>query len=416
MNAPRLPLIPRSINAAGRLLAGIGIRPGSLAPEDLLGAARKRTGLADFGDGDFREGLERLTASLESEAALSPLGRFIAQADLVGHLANRLQLVDWHARHPEIAEGPIQRPIFIVGQGRTGTTILHELLALDPANRVPLTWETDFPFPPPERAHYTSDPRIARSQAQIDRSESLIPDFKRMHRMGAEVPQECVRITAADFKSAIFAAQWRVPSYTRWLINEADLSSAYALHRSMLQLLGWRCPGERWVLKSPGHLWCPDALLAAYPDACLVQTHRDPIRILSSLSSLETVLRKMSSDDIAPGAIISEWSEWLTASYNRSVDFRESAALPSSRVVDLQFREFIADPIPVVRQVYDRFDLELLPETEKRMHEYLRANPSDRDGAHRHSLEGSGIDLEAERAKVKRYQEYFDVPPEISAP
>ena len=411
---PRLPLLPRSLNATGRILARIGIRPGNLGSRSLLEAARQQTGLADFGDDSFRQGLDRLVESLESEARLSAIGRFIARQDLVGHLSNRLQLVDWHRRYPEIGEVSIRRPIFIVGQGRTGTTILHELLALDPNNRVPLTWETDFPFPPPERAQYTSDPRIARSQSQIDRSESLIPDFKRMHRMGARIPQECVRITASDFKSAIFTATWRVPSYTRWLLDEADLGSAYALHRKTLQLLAWRCRGERWVLKSPGHLWCLDAVLDEYPDACFIQTHRDPLRILSSLASLEMVLRKMSSDANVPGEIAREWSDWLARSYDRSVDFRESGRIPDSRVVDLQFREFIADPISLVRKIYDRFDLELSPDTETRMRGYLRENPSDRDGAHKHRLEETGLDIEEERARVKRYQEYFDVPTETS--
>jgi hypothetical protein len=411
---PRLPLLPRSLNAVGRTLARIGIRPGNLGSQSLLEAARQQTGLADFGEDSFREGLDRLVESLESEARLSVIGRFIARQDLVGHLSNRLQLVDWHRRYPEIGDLPIRRPIFIVGQGRTGTTILHELLALDPNNRVPLTWETDFPFPPPERAQYTSDPRIARSQSRIDRSESLIPDFKRMHRMGARVPQECVRITASDCKSAIFTATWRVPAYTRWLLDEADLSSTYALHRKTLQLLAWRCPGERWVLKSPGHLWCLDAVLDEYPDACFIQTHRDPLRILSSLASLEMVLRKMSSDSNIPVEIAREWSGWLARSYDRSVDFRESGRIPDSRVADLQFREFIADPIPVVRKIYDRFDLDLLPETEARMLSYLRENPSDRDGAHKHRLEETGLDIDEERARVKRYQEYFDVPTEPS--
>jgi len=414
MHDPRLPLVPRSLNAAGRSLARIGIRPGNLSDRSLLEAARQKTGLADFGDDDFRQGLSRLVESLECEAELSALGRFIARQDLVGLLANRLQLVDWHRRHPDIGQVSIRRPIFIVGQGRTGTTILHELLALDPSNRVPLTWETDFPFPPPERAQYTSDPRIAQSQKQIDRSESLIPDFKRMHRMGAQVPQECVRITASDCKSAIFTATWRVPTYTRWLLDEADLTSTYALHRKTLQLLAWRCSGERWVLKSPGHLWCLDAVLAEYPDACLIQTHRDPLRILSSLSSLEMVLRKMSSDANVPVEIAREWSGWLARSYDRSVDFRASGRIPDSRVVDLQFREFISDPIPVIRKIYDRFDIELLPETETRMLSYLRENPSDRDGAHQHRLEATGLDIEEERAKVKRYQEYFDVPTEVT--
>jgi hypothetical protein len=412
MSEIRLPLIPRVLNASGRALARVGIRPGTLTPPGLLDAARRRTGLEDFGGDEFREGLDRLVSSLETEAELSALGRMIARQDLVTLLGNRLQLVDWHGRHPELSERPIRRPIFIVGQGRTGTTILHELLALDPANRVPLTWEIEFPFPPPEAGRMDSDPRIAQSQSQIDRSESLIPDFKRMHRMGAQLPQECVRITASDCKSAIFAAQWRVPSYTRWLLDEADMRSAYALHRRMLQLLAWRHSGQRWVLKSPGHLWCLDSVLAAYPDALLVQTHRDPVRILSSLSSLETVLRKMSSDAIVPGAIAREWSGWLARAYDRSVDFREKTELPASRIIDVQFKDFIADPVLVVERIYQRFDLELRPEVKTRMNEYLRQNPSDRDGAHAHRLEDTGLDVEEERAKVARYQNYFDVPVE----
>jgi len=416
MSEIRLPPIPRALNAGGRTLARLGIRPGRLDAPALLEAARQKTGLDDFGDAGFREGLDRLAASLEGEAELSALGRMIARQDLVTVLANRLQLVDWHTRHPELAEQPVRRPIFIVGQGRTGTTILHELLALDPSNRVPTTWEIEFPFPPPEPGTSESDPRIAQSQSQIDRSENLIPDFKRMHRMGAQLPQECVRITASDCKSAIFAAQWRVPAYTRWLLDEADMTSAYTLHRRMLQLLGSRDTGRQWVLKSPGHLWCLDSVLAAYPDALLVQTHRDPVRVLSSLSSLEAVLRKMSSDAIAPGAIAREWSGWLARAYDRSVDFREKTTLPASRIIDLQFKDFIRNPVDVVERIYERFDLELRPDVKAKMSEYLEQNPSDRDGAHAHSLEDTGLDIEEERAKVARYQDYFDVPMETANP
>ncbi len=412
MEPPQLPIVPRSLNLLGRGLAVAGLRPGNLAVDSLLDAARRGTGLEDFGDAEFRPALELLTESLESEAALTLLGRFIARGDLVQHLEMRLQLVDWHARHPEIGEEPIGRPLFIVGQGRTGTTILHELLALDPDQRIPLTWETEFPFPPPERDHYEDDPRIARSQAQIDRSEDLIPDFKSRHRMGAQLPQECVRITARDFKSVIFGTQWRVPRYTRWMIHEARMASAYKLHRQTLQLLQWRCPGERWILKSPGHLWCLETVLEAYPDALFIQTHRDPLRVLSSLSSLEIVLRKMSSDDIAPVEIAREWSEWLATGYERSVDFRERAQLPESRVIDLQFHEFVSDPIASVKKIYDQFNWILRPEVESAMRNYVDNNPSDRDGQHAHRFEDTGLDPGEEREKVKRYQEYFDVRPE----
>jgi hypothetical protein len=414
MQTPQLPPVPRAINAAGRALARLGVRPFALEIEDLLWTARRQTGLDDYGDPRFREGLGILLDSLEETAQLSTLGRFIARQDLVQSLANRLQLQDWHARHPEIGAAPITEPIFIVGQGRTGTTILHELLALDPANRVPLTWEVDRPFPPPERATFETDPRIAVAQKQLDRSESLIPEFKRMHRMGAQLPQECVRITAGAFASFIHPATWRVDRYTQWVIDEADMAPVYAHHRRMLQLLQWRCPAERWVLKSPGHLWCLEAVLAAYPDARFVQTHRDPLRILSSLSSLEVVLRSMTSDAVVPRAVAAEWSRWLAIAYERAVDFREKSPIPEERIIDLQFREFIADPIEHVRRIYDRFGLELTPGFEDRMRAYLAANPSDRDGRHEHRFSDTGLDEAEERAKVKRYQEYFEVATERS--
>ena len=333
----------------------------------------------------------------------------IAKSDITRYLESRLQLEDWHGRHPEIAEGEVRRPIFIIGQGRTGTTILHELFCLDANNRVPQTWEIDRPFPPPERASYETDPRIAESQKDLDRAESLIPAFPKIHRMGATLPQECVRITGNDFQTLIFAAQWRIPEYTRWMIHEADLTEAYANHRRMLQLLQWRCPAERWVLKSPGHQWNLEALLREYPDACFIQTHRDPLKVLSSLTSLEMVLRSLSSDDVDHHALAREWSEWNCVAYDRSVAFRESGGIDPSRVVDLQFRQFLADPVSEIRRIYNHFEIELQPESELRMKDYLENNPDDRDGRHVHSFAATGLDIDEEREKVKRYPDTFDV-------
>ena len=415
MEIPRLPLVPRSINRVGAALAAIGLEPGGFDLASLLARARRSADLSDGALGDASEAFERLVRSLHEDAGLSTLGRFIAAGDLERLIANALRLDDWHARHPEIGRERVSRPIFIVGQGRTGTTILHELLLQDPANRVPLTWEADEPFPPPERASYHSDPRIAAAQRQLDRSESLIPDFKRIHRMGAELPQECVRLTASVGRSLIFPAQFRVTSYTEWLLDRASLAPAYRAHRRFLQLLQWRCPAERWVLKSPAHLWCLDALLDEYPDACLVQTHRDPIAILSSLTSLECVLRKMCSDEIVPQEIAREWSGWLVRAYERSVEFRERGRLPASRIVDLHFDRFMRDPLANVREIYAQFELELRPEVEEAMRRYIEGNPSDRDGRHRHRFADTGLDLEQERAAVRRYTDYFDVTAEKRA-
>jgi hypothetical protein len=402
VEAARLPLVPRTLNFVARQLDRLGLPLVRLEAEELITSARRRSGLSELGDEGFREPLSILLRSVLEEGRLSALGRLMARQELLRNLENRLQLTDWQRRYPEIAEGRVRRPIVIVGQGRTGTTILHELMTLDPANRMPLTWETESPCPPPERVTYETDPRIEGSQRKLDRSESLIPDFKRIHRMGAQLPQECMRITSIEFSSLMFSAMWRVPSYTRWLFDEAQ-------HRRVLQLLQWRCPGERWVLKSPGHLWHLPELVAEYPDARLVQTHRDPLQILSSLTSLEVVLRSMASEGVDAHAIAREWSEWNALGYERVVAFRERGLIPASQVIDVQFSEFIRDPVLEVRRIYDHLDLELDREVEGRMRAYVAANPSSRDGKHVHRFADTRLDIDEEREKVRRYQEYFGV-------
>jgi len=182
----------------------LGIQPIKLELEGLLQAAREKTGLSDFGDDHFREGLSRLLESLENEAELSMMGRLIVRADLGHHLEIRLQLMDWIRRHPEIEDEEIVQPIVICGQGRTGTTILHELMALDPRNRVPLTWECDAPFPPPERATYLSDPRIAIAEAKSGQADRLIPGFSKIHRSAPPCLKNAYGSREASFRVSFF--------------------------------------------------------------------------------------------------------------------------------------------------------------------------------------------------------------------
>ncbi len=412
MEPPVLPLGPRAMNAVGRAARALGAPLGRLDADDLCERASKETGLDDFGDDGFRAGLELLIEGCEREADLTPLGRMMVQQEVTRCLANRLKVRDWWRRHPELADEKVERPIFIIGQGRTGTTILHELLTLDPRNRVPLTWEVEDPTPPPETATYFTDPRIETAQKQLDQSERLIPDFKKIHRMGGDLPQECVRFMAYEMVSVIFSVTWRTPTYARWCMNDADMASVYRAHRRFLQLLQSKHPGDRWMVKSPAHLWYLDHVVAEYPDACFIQTHRDPLKVLSSLTSLHVVLRKMASDHIDVKAIAEEWSEWLGLGYERSVDFRQSGAVPDDRFVDLQFREFLGDPIGGVQRIYDQFGMELTPEVAAKMKDYVSSNPDDRDGKHVHHYSELGLDAGAEREKVRRYQEYFDVPSE----
>ena len=236
----------------------------TLNVDTLVDQARQATGLQDFGADSWQEPLGRYVMALREEAALSQLGVQIAAGEILMYLVNRLSITDWHHRYPEMAQRDVTPPIVIVGMGRTGTTILHDLLAQDPAHRAPLTWEVDQPCPPPETATYETDPRIAQAQAQIDRNIQLVPALQATHPLGARLAQECVRMMGADFRSLAPGTQYRIPSYCRWLLYKADMAPAYRWHRRFLQLLQWRHPAERWVLKSPGHLWCLRALLAEY--------------------------------------------------------------------------------------------------------------------------------------------------------
>ena len=406
--APARPLGLRVFNRIGGWLRALGVPLVSLDEAALDARARKVSGLADFGDTTFREPLRVLLDSLETEAELSMLGRVIARTDVVRLLVNRLYMADAQRRHPEIAAAPIERPLFIVGLPRTGTTILHELMAQDPANRVPMTWEVMHVHPPPERATYETDPRIAAVEKHLAGVDRLIPNFKSMHPMGARLPQECVALTAHDFASMLFSTTHTVPSYQAWL-DRADLGWVYASHRRQLQYLQWHCPADRWVLKSPGHLWSLDALLGEYPDARIVQTHRDPLKVVASLASLVALLRGMASDRIDRAAIGAEWTARLANGLQRATDVRTRLLRDDAQVFDMHFPAFIRDEVGMVRRIYTHFGMQLSADAEARMRRFLSANPRDKHGAHRYTLADASLDAATERRRYAAYQQRFGI-------
>ncbi len=386
--------------------------PSDLDAARLIATACETTGSDDFGGAEWREGLDQLLAALLAEARLSELGRAIAAGEILSYLTNRLAITDWRRRNDTFANAGVREPIVIVGQARTGTTILHDLLAQDPANRVPLSWEVDRPCPPPETTTYENDPRIAEVQAMIDASEHLIPGFKALHPLGARLAQECVRITGSDFRSLIFATQYRVPSYVAWLLNVADMTPAYRWHRRFLQHLQARHGAARWVLKSPGHQWHLQALLAEYPDALLVQTHRDPLQIIASLGSLVSTLRRLASDATSNPEAAAEFADYVLDGLDRSVQARRDGIVATTRVVDVHFSAFLADPFATIRRIYARLGLELTAHAEGRMRAFLADNPRDKHGRHRYTFAETSLDAGALRERARGYQQYFDVPSE----
>jgi len=371
----------------------------------------EQTAQADLGEASWEEGLDILLDSLQHEAHLNELGVEIAVAELVNYLGNRLSITAWRRDHPEVAQGTIEQPIVIVGQPRTGTTILYDLLGQDPGLRVPLTWEVDRPVPPPETATYESDPRIEEVQASIDLAESLMPGFTTFHPVGARLGQECVRITAGDFRSMIFPTQYRLPAYNHWLLHAADLGPAYRWHRQYLQHLESRHAAEQWLLKSPAHLWHLDALAGEYPDALLIQTHRDPLKVIASTSALAVHLRRMASDDVSMAETASSYAEDIFLGLDRGIEARRHGTFPSDRVIDVHYSSFVADPLATIKAIYTALGRELSQPVENKMRSFLAEHPGD-DGVARYSFADTGLDAKTMRERSKGYLECFGVSPE----
>jgi sulfotransferase family protein len=379
-------------------------------PDRLIATACDEAGSDDFGAEGWQPGLHRLSDGLINDARLSDIGVEIAYLDIIRALKNRLGVIAWRKQHPEVAAETITAPIFIVGQPRTGTTILYDLLAQDPELRAPLTWEVDAPCPVPRPETYHDDPRIAQTQASIDLSEQIIPGFLAYHPMGALVGQECVRITASEFTSMIYSVQYRLPGYYRWLLYEADHVGAYRFHRIFLQHLQSGVPGH-WLLKSPAHLWQLEALLATYPDALIVQTHRDPLNVISSIAALTHHLRRMCSDESTIAECAAQSYEEIVVGLEREMALRDSGAVPPGRVIDVQYTDFINDPWTTIKDIYQRLDRELKPDAEQRMRAYLSAHPSD--GARgRYTWSDTGLPAAEVRERVSAYQDRYAVPTE----
>ncbi|CDO86249.1 hypothetical protein AWC29_08270 [Mycobacterium triplex] len=379
-------------------------------PDNLIAAACEQAGCDDFGADGWRPGLERLADGLVNEARLSAIGVEVASLDIIRALTSRLGVTAWRKEHPEIARKPITSPIFIVGQPRTGTTILYDLLAQDPELRPPLTWEVDAPCPVPQPETYHTDPRIAQTQATIEMSEQIIPGFLAFHPMGALVGQECVRITASEFTSMIFPVQYRLPSYARWLMYDADHTGAYRFHRIFLQHLQSGVPGQ-WLLKSPAHLWQLDKLMAEYPDALIVQTHRDPLNVISSIAALTNHLRRMGSDETNIAECAAQSYEEIVVGLDRGMSFRDSGVVPADRMIDVQFTDFVKDPWTTIKDIYAKLGRELKPEAEQKMRDFLAAHPGD-GGRGRYTWSDTGLDAGEVRERVRAYQERYDVPTE----
>ncbi|MEZ4280875.1 MAG: sulfotransferase [Myxococcota bacterium] len=387
-----------------------------LDEEALLAAARARTGLEDFGDPSFREPLRRLLWSIEHEARLTPAGRAGQHARIVGLLVARLQTRALLASHPEIENEKVAVRFVVVGFPRTGTTLLHRLLARDPRTSALAWWECRHPAPLPgwsaAEAKRVRDPRLAVAEAEVAAMLAGNPALAAVHPLDALAPDEDVMLLEHAFQSSPPAGSMNVPSYLRWHL-EADGRPAYAEHARLLRSLQWqkRVRGEAvgpFVLKAPHHMLHLDRLFEQHPEATVIQTHRDPIDTLPSLASMALELRRLSSDAVEARACADYALTTARARIERLERVRRTVG--EARFVDVWFGDVVQKPLEVVDRIYARIGLELPDATRAEMARFVAENGRDRRPAHGYTLSEFGLEAEAIAREFAAYREAHVLP------
>jgi Ni/Co efflux regulator RcnB len=383
--------------------------------EDLHASAARLTGLDDFGgDGDgYLEGLRVLLDSYAAEARLTPAGNKVTRALLRGALAARLVSEAGWRQHPEHADVAIERPLFVTGLPRTGTTALHRLLAADPAHQGLELWLTEVPQPRPPRDTWDSDPVFAGIAEGYRRHHEQDPELEAMHRTSAEQVEECWRLLRQSMASVSFESLAHIPAYSRWLAGH-DWGPAYRRHRANLQLIGLPDAGKRWVLKNPSHLFALDALLAAYPDALVVQTHRSPRTAVASACSLSAHAAAGWSDAFA-GEVVGRDQ---LALLGRGVECfaAERARHDPARFADVYYDDLVADPVGTVEGVYAAFGLSFGDSARAAVERAAAPSRPPATGgapAHRYTLAEFGLTGEQVDA---RFADYLSSHPRLAQP
>lgn len=403
------PLRLRMFNTAGRVAGPVGRRFVSLSADSVIRAAERKSGLTAPPDEEFREPVARLLESIESDADLNTTGRWGVRTESVDLVSKRLRILDYLDRHPEVLDVPVERPLFIVGFPRTGSTVLHNLMALDPGNRVPLLWELLNPIPPDQPlAPGGHDPRLAEAREYINTVEYLSPVALRVHPMGAVEPDECRLLLEPGFVGPQYLLYYRIPGYFDWFSRLSDerLEAACVFMRGQIQILKRDDGGARWVGKNPSHSFFGRGLVRAFPDACIVHLHRDPEETIPSICSLVAAYRSICSDALDPGTLGQDGLDMFCVAMDRMLEMRTMP--PPATFCEVDYRQLVSDPIGAVRRIYDHAGMWLAPEVEQRMERYVASHPQHQGGVHRYSGEQFGISREEIRAGTKRYREWFE--------
>jgi hypothetical protein len=384
----------------------------SLDPAELLDIATSATGLADLGENEWpgwTETYERQLASIESESRLHLLGRVLTRSEVLRVLATWLQLQRLWQTTPEISAAPIIQPVFVVGPPRTGTTILLELLALDPQLRAPLAYEALYPLA--SEGDVRQRLRLAESEQEL--WADIHPPFMMMHELASGLPCECVHFLMYDFSGPYWGMIYDTPSFMGWQLEHLEtLERVYRLHRRMLQTFQHESPDptpKRWLLKSPFHVSTLPALFAEYPDARVIHTHRDPQKFLPSLVSILSAVRFMRSDAVDVAALAAAMEVTYKMFLEGTIQARDDGQIPESQIIDSHFTELMSDPVTALRGIYDQLQLEWPDDHDQVIKTYLVNKPKDKHGVHVYSLPDVGLDRESVRNSFERYINHYGI-------
>ena len=398
-------------NRMGRALWKLGIGGKPITVQSVLSDARSKVGLDDFGDEGFLEPLEVLVDSINREAQLNPVGHMIIRGRIVGVLSNKLVAQDTIKRHPEILDIPVEAPIVVAGLARTGTTMLHRLIAQDPSIRSLASWEAINPAPASHKAGQKKDPRFAQAAAAAKGLKYMSPGFFAIHPAEPDAPEEEVILLEQAFLTTTPEAMMNVPTYSKWLESQ-DHVPAYQTLRRMMQYLQWQRPGigkeVRWVLKTPHHQEYFDPLLEVFPNALLVHTHRDPLKTSPSLFSMLTHLQMIFSDEVDPKRVARHWLGKIENMARRTLATRERVG--DRGFIDVSYYDLIQDPLPQVARIYQAAGLELTAPTIRRMQASHQVNKQHKYGRHKYSLADFGMTEEDVESRIAAYRARFDVP------
>jgi hypothetical protein len=380
----------------------------TLDPAELLEVAKASTGLSDFGDDDWHEAFDKFVTSIDEDTDLHALGRFVSRADILRALRNRLLVVDALKKNPEILDEKIVSPVLIAGQGRSGTSILFELLSEDSNNRAPLAWEAASPVEPPVGSVTDGVTRAEIAQCDNEFWDDAQPEIKVAHEHRWDLPAECIRFTNIDFSSDYWTMLYSARGYHEWKFTRNPTSS-YDWHEKLLKLLQYGQTPRRWLLKSPAHVRFLDVLLGHYPDLRIIQTHRDPIKTVPSTVSLSGHMRWMRANDVDLELLAGMISATYKASLEKVIEQRENGTIPAGQIADIHFQDLMTDAVATIRAAYEKLGLEFTEDYAQKIQAYLAAKPRGKFGKHRYQPEDYGLSKEGIHKDFEFYTNYFGV-------